>query len=125
MTAAQIARTHLGYDRVKQTLGRDCYHTASRCVYLSQQTFEGSGIDDVARAMHEVGHAIQHAERPMLFALRNFWPARLWLETDAWNQAVYLMEELPQFSGIDVKQQVKLLRKTCLKTYRSIKVLTF
>jgi hypothetical protein len=117
MTGAQHARFILGHDRVKQTLGQDCYHAQSCRVYLSRETFEGDDFESWAKAMHEVAHAMQHDESPFLFMLGGRWPFRLWLEHNAWENTAYLMRDIPQFDHLDIKTEVKRVRKKYLQTY--------
>lgn len=50
----------------------DNYNPANRVLSLSREVYSGTSIASVAIASHEVGHAIQHKERYVPLALRNF-----------------------------------------------------
>lgn len=85
MTGAQVARKVLDdnglYDvRIEETKGKlsDHYDPRKRVVRLSSENFHGHSQAAAAIAAHEVGHAIQHAEkyaflqfRTSLFPLAN------------------------------------------------------
>jgi len=69
MTGAEAARQMLwahGITNVaiEQTAGRltDHYNPSNNTIYLSEEVFNSPSVASVGIAMHETGHAIQHAE---------------------------------------------------------------
>ena len=94
VTAFEAAEWALGAGRVFVTRGRTCYQPELRSVYLAGAMCFSRRVECVMEALHECGHAEQHEAHRVLFALRNFWPVRWWLEEDAWRRAHALGEKL-------------------------------
>lgn len=111
-TGAEAAGAVIGRDFVRLTHGRDCYHPETRTIYLSEATYHGTDAGAVYRALHEAGHARQHAERPVWFALRNIWVFRLWIEWDAWRRAATWMRAM----GLDA-EAARAVRDEGMKSY--------
>jgi Zn-dependent membrane protease YugP len=77
MSGAEVARELLDRAGIRdvrvephQGYLSDHYHPAERVVRLSPQVYEGRSVAAVGVAAHEVGHAIQHAEKYAPMALR-------------------------------------------------------
>lgn len=69
---APPAASALRYEKA----GFDHYDPAARAIRLSPENATGRSVTAVAVALHETGHALQHAERSALFGLRTaFFPA--------------------------------------------------
>jgi len=111
-TGAEVAAIFAAGRRVLVTRGRDCYQPETRTIFLSEQTYRGTDAGAIYRALHEAAHARQHAGRPVLFALRNAQPIRLWLERDAWRQAAEWMRK----TGLD-PEAAKVEETRCLRSY--------
>jgi len=74
-TGGELARhlldeAQLGDVGVEATDGGDHYDPTSRVVRLSRDNFDGRSITAVAVAAHEVGHAVQHANKDPSFMRR-------------------------------------------------------
>lgn len=77
MSGAQVARELLkrsGINDVDVELHQgflsDHYHPVKKVVRLSPDVYTGQSVSAVGVAAHEVGHAIQHAQKYKLMALR-------------------------------------------------------
>ncbi|WP_010096514.1 zinc metallopeptidase [Ornithinibacillus scapharcae] len=79
MTGLEVARKILdseGLSDVRIELSRrgalsDHYDPTARVIRLSEPVYRGSSIASLAVAAHEVGHAIQHANRYSMLVLRH------------------------------------------------------
>lgn len=79
MTGLEVARRILdseGLSDVRIELSRrgalsDHYDPTARVIRLSEPVYRGSSIASLAVAAHEVGHAIQHANRYSMLVLRH------------------------------------------------------
>lgn len=65
-----LAKLHLDQVQLEPTDSGDHYDPSSRTVRLSAANMDGRSLTAVAVAAHEVGHALQHADRESLFQLR-------------------------------------------------------
>jgi len=94
MNAFQAAEHTLGKGRVFITRGRTCYQPETGTVNLAGEICLSRRIENILAALHECAHAHQHAQHPVIFAFRNLWPVRWWLEEDAWRCAHILACQL-------------------------------
>lgn len=70
---AILRRNGLGHVRVQETSGllSDHYDPRSKTVNLSPRVYQSPSVASVAVAAHEVGHALQHAEKYAPLVLRS------------------------------------------------------
>jgi len=104
MTGAEAAALVIGRERVRVTRGRDCYQPETRMLFLSWETWHGTGAGAIYRALHEAAHARQHIERPLWFSQRHVPLLRLRIERDAWRRAELWMREMgldPQGASVE------------------------
>ncbi len=70
-----FSRDNFGLDldlrRVRGKL-TDCYVPAKKIIALSDDTFNNNSVAAAVIVSHELGHAIQHKEKPFLFNLYRF-----------------------------------------------------